>query len=322
MQVGKFIRGLCVNTSLAFVILTNPVAAEKQARLCVTTTTYNPVVLLLHKPSHTLHVIKSGRRVNKIKLKENKRIDQYPAGVYTVLQESGNPKYARFSFTDPDAISKTTRWRGRALVAEADVATLQKLTGIPVPAIHVKMLLRLTKPGAVLVVADSHSTLGQFEEIDLFADEELSDARQVTCVRQSPNWRSQVVKAPDIPASILISERDARVYLYSGGRVEDSFRARIRYPHVDTGRHVYVAIKPQSNSEERRWMAISLAGGGFIQAPPVKRAQHVLDRFMFDDEAQSAIDTYFDRSVVLVVAERGAVGRGRDRDLITLFSSQ
>jgi len=322
MQVRRRILSRCVYVVIVSALLSNAGIAETRIQACTVSTTSNPVILLLHKPSRLLHVIKSGRKIRKITLKDNPRIDAFPPGVYTILDESGNPKYARFSFAAPDALAPKTTWSGHALVAEGDLVKLQSLAGIPIPQKFIRELLDLTKPGAVLVVADSHSTLGKFEDVALFEDQDLAPAKQSTCVKSQKKWQPNVIKAPDMPASILISEQDARVYLYEGGRVQSTYRAEIRYPHVDTGRHVYVAIKPFAKSNERQWLAISLAGGGFIQAPPVHRAQHVLKRFSFDSDAQSAIDSYFDRSVVLVVAERGVVSQRRDQDFITLLASE
>lgn len=294
--------------------------ANTPERLCVSRKVPNPVLLLLHKPSHKLHVIKSGRKIKSINLSKSGFVPSYPAGVYVILKEKESSKFARWSFA-PTKARYQTLWKGRALSAEATVSKLQRWQGVSVPLQHAQDLLRITRPGAILVVADSHSSLGEFESIDLFDETELGAAAAKSCRMAVTTWKPTVKRSPDEPISIVVSERDSRVYIFEGNELLDSFHAQVAYPHRETGRHVYIAIKPLSKSEDRRWLALSLAGGGHVRAPPVRQAKDVLDRFTFEENAQRMIDDYFNRGVVLVVSERSVRAVGLEDDLITLMHS-
>lgn len=301
-------------------ILSNGSWANTPERLCVSRKVPNPVMLLLHKPSHKLHVIKSGRKIKSINLSKSGFVPSYPAGVYVILKEKASSKFARWSFA-PTKARYQTLWKGRALSTEATVAKLQRWQGVFVPPQHAQDLLRITRPGAILVVADSHSSLGEFESIELFDEAELGAAVAKSCEISVTMWQPTVKKLPDEPISIVVSERDSRVYVFEGNELLESFHAKVAYPHRETGRHVYIAIKPLSKAEDRRWLALSLAGGGHVRAPPVRQAKDVLDRFAFEEAAQSMIDDHFNRGVVLVVSERSVRAIGLEDDLITLMHS-
>lgn len=271
--------------------------------LCVKSKIPNPVLLLAHKPSRSLHIIKAGRRIKKIPLKDEASVAAMPAGVYIVLRESDGKKYARWSFSR--AMRRhTTTWYGRALVTDASRPQDFPEDGLGIPEKFAEDVNRLTGPGAVLVVADSHSTLGMFDSIGLFDETSLSASVRSSCAGDNPGWQAKVTDTSSAPVSVVISEREARIYVFDGNTLRESHPVRLRYPHRDTGRYVSIAIDPVGRGNERQWLALSLAGGGYLRAPPVQRAKTLLDRFSFDTDVQARLDDAFNRSVVLVVAER------------------
>lgn len=280
-----------------------PLGAETKDGPCVNRKIPNPVLLLAHKPSRSLHLIKAGRRIKKIPLKDEASVAAMPAGVYSVLKEAGGKKYARWSFSR--AMRRhTVTWYGRALVTDARGPAAFPEDGLAIPAKFADEVNRLTGPGAVLVVADSHSTLGTFDTIGLFEDEGLSPSVRAGCEALGASWAANVTDTRADPIAIVISEREARLYVFEGDALRESHPVRLRYPHRDTGRYVSIAIDPVRHGHERQWLSLSLAGGGYLRAPPVQRANRLLDRFMFEDDVQERLDALFNRSVVLVVAER------------------
>ncbi len=295
-------------------------SARAEVAVCTEQIERNTVVLLFHRPTIRLLVIKSGRKTNQIILTKQATSEMLPDGVYSILRERSDPSHSRFRFV-PRTVRTRIAWRGKALFAEGSMRRLAKAKGLRVPKQFAKELLRVTAPGAVLVVASNPSALKLFDDIGFFHEEDLANDAPNKCGPRQNNWRPQVAASPDDHVAIVISERDRTAYVYEGGELRSVHKVSVRYPHRDTGRHLFVAIKTDKSKADQVWLALSLAGGGFEIAPPVKQAKDVLDRFEFERGAQGSLDEYINRGVVLLVVERSARGESKAEGLITLLHS-
>lgn len=292
-------------------------AAVVQANrtLCMTQLTRNPALLLFHRPTRRLLLIKAGRKIRQITVAGTVE-NMLPDGVYTILREREDLLRSRFQFSP--AVGPRIAWKGKVLFAEGPMSQVANSRPIRLPLAFAKDLVRMTSPGAVLVVASSPSAVQLFDTIGLFDANELASAAQPNC-RPAAGWKPQVEISPEFPVAVIISERDRAAYVYEGGDLRGVYSLYVRYPHRETGRHLFIAVKPDKSKPRRSWQALSLAGGGFVVAPPVTQADNVLNRFEFEREFQSGIDAYINRGVVLLVIERSARGESKSDRLITLL---
>ncbi|MEO1280491.1 MAG: hypothetical protein AAFV69_02020 [Pseudomonadota bacterium] len=278
-------------------------------------------LLLFHKPSLQLDVIRGGRRIKHVQLTSRSRIRQLPTGVYSILRERKTDKFRRFRFTNFKNNWRAT-WLGRALVSDPTGDAIEARYAIKLPNEIAQELLKLTAVGSVLIVADSHSKLGRFDDIGLIENDDDTDTSKLDCQRQRfIEPRTGVESRSTSPVAIVISERDRQAYIYEDGDLVARFRVFVRYAHRETGRHVYIKIQNQKRQDDYNWMAISLAGGGFVAAPPINTAKSVLDRFAFEEPDQLAVRDYLNRSIVVAVVEKSTSNESRVLEDITLIQS-
>lgn len=277
------------------------------------------VILAFRRTNH-IFVVRHGIPVKKFRISRKNGLNGLPLGVYHVLRERPNFKHKRWRFVRTFHRSRIA-WSGRPLIADAPVHKIAETGGIVLPADVAERVLDKIDPGAALIVTDHISDPTVFNDIGLI--EVLGSASDAK--KQNP-WSVKQTLEPawqiDKPTAIIISEADRAVYVFRADRLEEKYVARVRYPHVGTGRHVYVLLGRARETEDLRWLAISISGGSYVKAPPAVRADDTLNRFSIEPEVEKRLRAQLHIGATLVVVDNSVRDFVRNDDLVVLMRSR
>ncbi|MGH1417896.1 MAG: hypothetical protein ACRBCJ_03460 [Hyphomicrobiaceae bacterium] len=278
-------------------------------------------IIVVSRSTSEIRVIKNGKILDRVKLETPNRLTGLAVGVYHILKERTEGKNRRLKFFPSFHVSKF-KWSGLPLFADRAVAEIGSLGGITIPETFARRLGRLIAPGATLIVADSASPPIFVSDIGIQRDVQSQAAPE----KDMDPWKSEKFIEPIVdveePTAVVISETDRKLFVFCGDALIEEHRLHVRYQHISTGRFVYVQSGRQKDTQDLRWMTISLTGGGYEVPPPIIRADDVLDRFTLDKNIKARVRAHLHIGATLVVVDASVSEFMRNLDVIPLLRSE
>lgn len=225
-----------------------------------------------------------------------------PTGVFTILQKDKDHVSSTYKGAKMPYMERLT-WSGIALHAGNLPGYPASHGCIRLPLEFAAKLFGVTRLGAVIIIADSHSDPQNVVHPGPFlpakAEAEAFAHTKTVHARKSPPRRRH--QAAHRPAKAVISVADKTLTIFEDGHVRATGPIAVKNPAMPVGSHVFVLKAAQGSQSRLVWNAYAYGETGHANDSPA-----VINRLTTDDTTASAMRALMHPGFVLVITDAAA----------------
>jgi hypothetical protein len=245
---------------------------------------HGPVVVIVNVPDQMASVYRNGIRIGQTTVSTGRPGHSTPTGVFTILEKQ-TMHHSNLYDSAPMPYMERLTWGGVCLHAGGLPGYPSSHGCVHLPLEFAKLLFGVTERGTTVVIADSNSAPADVLHPTLLAPPNVPGAPPPAPLTGTPGagYAWDPSRAPEGPLSILVSEADARIYVYRNGveigsaalRIEDAKPPLVHavYSMLDgtgSGASILVPGRPS-----HRWMRVDLVdpNGQLATPDPAERVR-------------------------------------------------
>jgi lipoprotein-anchoring transpeptidase ErfK/SrfK len=238
---------------------------------------HGPVVVIVNVPDQMAYVYRNGIRIGQTTVSTGRPGHATPTGVFTILEKQ-TVHHSNLYDSAPMPYMERLTWGGVCLHAGGLPGYPSSHGCVHLPLEFAKLLYGVTERGTTVVVADGNSAPSDVLHPTLLEPSDVPGQTPEAPLTGTPGagYAWDPSRSPEGPLSILISQADARVYVYRNGIEIGSAALRIEDANPPLVHAVYTMLEGTGSSASilvpgrpsHRWMRVDLLDPNGKQAIP------------------------------------------------------
>lgn len=271
---------------------------------------HGPVVVIVNVPDQIAYVYRNGIRIGQSTVSTGRPGHATPTGVFTILEKQ-TMHHSNLYDSAPMPYMQRLTWGGVCLHAGGLPGYPSSHGCVHLPLEFAKLLYGVTDRGTTVVIADGHSAPADVLHPTILEPTDVPGQTPQAPLTGTPGaeYAWDPARAPEGPLSILISQADARAYVYRNGIEIGSAALRIADANPPLVHAVYTMLEGTGSGPSilvpgrpsHRWMRVDLLDpNGQVATPDPAERVHLPPAFaaaLYDALAPGTTLLVTDRAV-------------------------